>query len=74
MRIAKSKGVEDVGPLEERHKETQRELARVRHVESSQQAKLREENEMLRQQLQLHGQKEEGDTTTKDTTAEPQEK
>ena len=49
MRIAKSKGVVDIGPLEERLKETQRELARVRHVESSHQAKLREENEFLRQ-------------------------
>lgn len=40
MKIAKSKGVADIGPLEEKLKETQRELARVRHVESSQQAKL----------------------------------
>jgi len=47
MRIAKYRGVADIGPLED--KETQRELARVRHVESSQQAKLREENELLRQ-------------------------
>ena len=36
MRIAKSKGVADIEPLEERLKEAQRELARVRHVESSQ--------------------------------------
>ena len=35
MKIAKSKGVVDIGPLEEKLKETQRELARVRHVESS---------------------------------------
>jgi len=49
MRIGKSKGVADIGPLEERLKETKRELARVRHVESSQKAKLREENELLRQ-------------------------
>ena len=49
MRIAKSKGVADIGPLEERLKEAQRELERVRHVESSHQAKLREENELLRQ-------------------------
>jgi len=74
MRIAKSKGVADIGPLEERLKETQRELARVRHVESSQQVKLREENELLRQQLLLQGQRKEEDTTDKDTTAEPQEK
>lgn len=74
MRIAKSKGVADIGPLEERLKETQRELARVRHVESSQQAKLREENELLRQQLFLQEQRKEEDTTDKDTIAEPQEK
>jgi len=74
MRIAKSKGVADIGPLEERLKETQRELARVRHVESSQQAKLREENELLRQQLQLQGQRKEEDTTAMDTTTEPQGK
>ena len=43
-------------------------------MESSQQAKLREENELLRQQLQLQGQRKEEDTTDKDTTAEPQEK
>lgn len=42
MRIAKSKGVADIGPLEGRLKETQRELARVWHVEISQHAKLRE--------------------------------
>lgn len=46
----------------------------MRHVESSQQAKLREENELLRQQLQLQGQRKKEDTMDKDTTAEPQEK
>lgn len=74
MKIAKSKGVVDIGPLEENLKETQRELARVRHVESSQQAKLLEENELLRQQLQLQGQRKEEDTTAKDTIEEPQVK
>ena len=49
MRITKSKGVADIGPLEERFKETQRDLVREQHVESSQQAKLIEENELLRQ-------------------------
>ena len=34
MKIAKSKGVADIGPLEEKLKEAQRELARIRHVES----------------------------------------
>ena len=74
MRIAKSKGVADIGPLEERLKETQRELARIRHVESSQQAKLREENELLRQQLQLQGQRKGEDKVAKDSSAEPQGK
>jgi len=36
MKIAKSKGVADIGPLEEKLKDTQRELARVWNVESSQ--------------------------------------
>ncbi len=77
----------NIGPLEETIKEAQRELARVRHVESYQQAKLWEENELLRQQLQLQGQREEdrphllGEqqqqeeaTIAKDTTEEPQKK
>lgn len=74
MRIAKSKGVADIGPLEERLKEAQRELERVRHVESSQQAKLREENELLRQQLHLQEQGKEKDMAAKDPSAEPQGK
>ena len=53
MQIAKSKGVADIGPLEEQLKEARRELAMVKHVESSQQVKLQEENELLKQQLQL---------------------
>ena len=40
MKIAKSKGVVDIGPLEEQLKEARRELAMVRHVESSQRVKL----------------------------------
>ena len=40
MKIAKSKGVADIGPLEEQLKDARRELAMVRHVESSQRAKL----------------------------------
>jgi len=40
MKIAKSKGVADIGPLEEKLKEARRELAMVRHVESSQWVKL----------------------------------
>ena len=48
MNIAKSKGVADIGPPEEQLKEARNELAMVRHVESSQRAKLQEENELLK--------------------------
>ena len=53
MRISKSKGVADIGHLEEQLKKSRRELAMVKHVESSQRAKLQEENELLKQQLWL---------------------
>jgi len=53
MRIAKSKGVADIGPLEEQLRESRKELAMVKHVESIQRARLQEENELLKQQLQL---------------------
>ena len=59
MKIAKSKGVADIGPLEEQLKEARKELSMARHVESSQRAKLQEENELLKQQLQLQGQHKE---------------
>lgn len=49
MRIAKSKGVADIGHLEEQLKELRKELAMVRHAGSSQRAKLQEENEPLKQ-------------------------
>lgn len=55
MRIAKSKGVENIGPLEEKLKESRGELAMVKHVESIKRAKLQEKNELLKQQLQLQG-------------------
>ena len=48
MRIAKSKGVADIGPLKEQLRESRRELAMVKHVESSQRTKLQEENELLK--------------------------
>ena len=48
MKITKLKGVADIGPLEEQLKEARKELAMVRHVESSQRAKLQEENELLK--------------------------
>lgn len=53
MKIAKSKGVENIGPLEEQLKEARKELAMVRHVESNQRVKLQEPNELLKQQQQL---------------------
>jgi len=59
MKIAKSKGVVDIGPLEEQLREARMELDMVQHVESSQRVKLQEENELLRQQLQLQGQRKE---------------
>jgi len=40
MKISKSKGVADIGPLEEQLKEARKELAMIQHVESSQWAKL----------------------------------
>ena len=40
MKITKSKGVADIGPLEEQFKEARRELALVWHVESNQRVKL----------------------------------
>jgi len=55
MRIANSKGVANIGHLEEQLKESRRELAMVKHVESSQREKLQEENELLKQKLWLQG-------------------
>lgn len=48
LRIAKSKGVVDIGQLEEQLKGSRGELAMVKHVESSKRAKLQEENELLK--------------------------
>ena len=74
MRIAKCKGVADIGPLEEQLKEARRELAMEKHVGNCQRVFLQEENEQLKRQLQLQGQRKEEDTIAKDTTWEPQEK
>jgi len=52
MKIAKSKGVEDIGQMEEKLKELRGELAMIRHIESSKRAPLQEENELLKKQLQ----------------------
>ena len=40
MRISKSKGVANIGPLEEQLRESRGELAMVKHVESIKRAKL----------------------------------
>ena len=72
MRIAKSKGVADIGPLEEQLKEARRELAMAKHVANCQRVFLQEENEKLR--LQLHELKKEKGTSSGDTTAEHQGK
>lgn len=85
MGIAKSKGVADIGHLEEQLKELRKELDMVRHMESSQRAKLQEENELLKQRLQLQGghkedrtsilreqQQQEGPPVEKETTEEQQ--
>jgi len=42
MKIAKSKGVEDIGHMEDNLKELRGELAMVRHIESSKRAQLQE--------------------------------
>lgn len=55
MKISKSKGIEDIGHMEEKLKELRGELAMVRHVENDKRAQLQEENELLKQQLQLQG-------------------
>jgi regulator of replication initiation timing len=52
MKIAKSKGVADIGPLEEQLKEARSELAMAKHVANCQRVFLQEENEKLRLQLQ----------------------
>jgi len=49
MKIAKSKGIEDIGHMEEKLKELRGELAMVRHVESCKRAHLQKENELLRE-------------------------
>ena len=48
MKIAKSKGVADIGHMEEQLKELRRELGMMRHTESIRRAQLQEENELLK--------------------------
>ena len=52
MQIAKTKGVEDIGHMENKLRELRRELGMVRHTESIRRAQLQEENELLKKQLQ----------------------
>jgi len=52
MKISKSKGVADIGPLEDQLKVARQELAMAKHVANCQLVSLREENEKLQLQLQ----------------------
>ena len=52
MQIAKSKGIEDIGHMENQLREMGRELSVVRHRESIIRTHLETENELLRRQLQ----------------------
>ena len=65
MKIAKSKGVADIGPLQEQLKEVRRELAMTNHVANCQRAQLQEENQKLK--LQLQELKAGAGTSSKDT-------
>ena len=79
MKIAKSKGIEDICHIE-KLKELRGELAMVRHVESYKRTQLQKENELLRKKLQLQevhkegspsilgGQQQQGPPADKDTT------
>jgi len=49
MQIAKSKGVEDIGHMENKLRKMGKELSIVRHTESIIRAKLEAENQMLKQ-------------------------
>ena len=70
MKIAKSKGVADIGPLEEQLKEAREELAMAKHVANCQRVSLQEENEKLK--LQLQELRREMGTSSEDITAEHQ--
>ena len=51
MQITKSKGVEDIGHMENRLREMGRELSVVKHREAIAISQLQTENELLRRQL-----------------------
>ena len=52
MKIAKSRGVDDVGHMEEKLQEMGRELSRIRDRETMMKSQLQAENTWLRKQLQ----------------------
>ena len=52
MKIAKSKGVADIGPLQEHLKEARSEFSMAKHVANCQRVFLQEENQKMRLQLQ----------------------
>ena len=52
MQIAKSKGFEDIGHMENKLRDFIQELGMVRHIESIRRSQLQEENELLKKQLQ----------------------
>ena len=70
MKIAKSKGVADIGPLEEQLKVARQELAMAKHVANCQLVSLQEENEKL--QLQLQELRRDKGMPPEDITAEHQ--
>lgn len=51
MQIAKSKGVEDIGHIENKIREMGKELSVVRHRDEIATSQLQTENELLRRQL-----------------------
>jgi len=52
MKIAKSRGVEDIGHMENKLREMGKELSAIRHGEAITRSHLETENELLRRQLQ----------------------
>ena len=52
MQISKSKGVEDIGHMENQLRDMGKELSVVRHREAITRTHLETENELLRRQLQ----------------------
>ena len=72
MQIVKSKGVADIGPLQEQLKEVRSEFAMAKHVANFQRVYLQEENQKLR--LQLQELRAGTRTSSKDTTEEQEGK